>query len=312
MLRQEGISASPWFGMSAETSRDPPVAPWQARGPSPIDRDLTLGEREQGRALRENPGRSVTEGRLPNRPTNGQPSPARRLPSAPDRRRMAEASPTIKWERQRARRSVALDGRPVSLDPDGIADLIDLIDRMRSGLTEGLLRTSDRPVTLEEIEERRRRKSSSSKSIDKPGRRVPNRMTSDQTELIGFMGELVADEWLGRRYGSSALWRSHYRRFVHNDGDLGNDDLGDDFEVLRVRRGSLMFEVKATTTDDLAFDLSEAEIAVAQENAGHARYRILFVGRVNDSEQRWLAVLPNPLSTGGRGRYRIVGRGIRL
>ena len=182
---------------------------------------------------------------------------------------------------------------------------------MRSGLTEGLLRTSDRPVTLEEIEERRRRKSSSSKSGDKPGRRVPNRMTSDQTELIGFMGELVADEWLGRRYGSSALWRSHYRRFVHNDGDLGNDDLGFDFEVLRVRRGPLMFEVKATTTDDLAFDLSETEIAVAQENAGHDRYRILFVGRVNDSEQRWLAVLPNPLSAGGRGRYRIVGRGIR-
>jgi Domain of unknown function (DUF3883) len=72
-----------------------------------------------------------------------------------------------------------------------------------------------------------------------------------------------------------------------------------------------MFEVKATTTDDLAFDLTETEIAVAQENAGHDRYRILFVGRVNDSEQRWLAVLPNPLSAGGRGRYRIVGRGIR-
>lgn len=214
----------------------------------------------------------------------------------------------VKWERLQARRSVALDGRPVSLDPDRIADLI---DRMRSGLTEELLRAPDRPVTLEEIEERRRRKSSSSKSGDKLGRRVPNRMTSDQTELVGFMGELVADEWLRRRFGSSALWRSHYRRFVHNDGDLGNDDLGFDFEVLRVRRGPLMFEVKATTTDDLAFDLTETEIAVAQENAGHDRYRILFVGRVNDSEQRWLAVLPNPLSAGGRGRYRIVGRGIR-
>ena len=72
-----------------------------------------------------------------------------------------------------------------------------------------------------------------------------------------------------------------------------------------------MFEVKAVTTDDLAFDLTETEIAVAQENAGHDRYRIMFVGRVNDSERRWIAVLPNPLSAGGRGRYRIVGRGIR-
>ena len=214
----------------------------------------------------------------------------------------------VKWERLQARRSVALDGRPVSLDPDRIADLI---DQMRDGLTEELLGTSDRPVTLEEVEERRRRKASSSKNDDKPGRGIPNRMTSDQTELVGFMGELVADEWLRRRYGPSALWRSHYRRFVHNDGDLGRDDLGFDFEVLRVRRGPLMFEVKATTTDDLAFDLTETEIAVAQENAGHDRYRILFVGRVNDSEHRWLAVLPNPLSVGGRGRYRIVGRGIR-
>ena len=72
-----------------------------------------------------------------------------------------------------------------------------------------------------------------------------------------------------------------------------------------------MFEVKATTTDDMAFDLSEKEIAVAQANAGHDRYRILFVGRVNDSENRWISVLPNPLSAQGRGRYRIVGRGIR-
>jgi hypothetical protein len=190
----------------------------------------------------------------------------------------------IKWERLQARRSVALDGRPVALDPDRVADLI---ERLREGLSEELLRTSDRPVRLEELEERRRRKPGSSKGGEKPGRRPPNRMTSDQTELIGFMGEVVADEWLRRRYGSSVLWRSHYRRFALNDGDLGNDDLGFDFEVLRVRRGALMFEVKATTTDDLAFELSETEIAVAQENAGHDRYRILFVGRVNDSEERW-------------------------
>jgi len=214
----------------------------------------------------------------------------------------------IKWERLQARRSVALDGRPVTLDPERMPDLL---ARLRAGLRDDLMNTSDRPVRLEEVEERRRRKSGSSRKDDKPGRPAPSRMTSDQTELVGFMGEVIADEWLRRRYGASVLWRSRYRRFVHNDGDLGNDDLGFDFEVLRERRGALMFEVKATTTDDLAFELSETEIAVAQENAGHDRYRILFVGRVNDSERRWLAILPNPLSAGGRGRYRIVGRGIR-
>ena len=128
---------------------------------------------------------------------------------------------------------------------------------------------------------------------------------------VGFMGELVAFDWLSKRYGSTCLWRSHYRRHVIKDGDIGNDDLGFDIEVLRERRGPLMYEVKATTTDDMAFDLSEREIAVAQANAGHDRYRILFVGRVNDSENRWVSVLPNPLSAQGRGRYRIIGRGIR-
>lgn len=125
------------------------------------------------------------------------------------------------------------------------------------------------------------------------------------------MGEFVAFEWLHRRHGSSCLWRSHYRRHVFADGDLGSDDLGFDFEVLRERGGPLMFEVNATTTDDLAFDMSDAEIRVAQRHAGNDRYRILLVGRVNESDERWLAVLPNPLSAQGRGRYRIVGRGIR-
>ena len=221
----------------------------------------------------------------------------------------AEELARARWERAQERRSVSLDGRPVSLEPDRIDELVEAI---RTGISPDLLSTSDRPVSLREIEERRKRKRLKDGDADRPPKvRVPKRLTSEQTELIGFMGELVAYEWLSKRYGSACLWRSHYRRHVINDGDIGIDDLGFDIEVLRERRGPLMFEVKATTTDDMAFDLSEREIAVAQANAGHDRYRILFVGRVNDSENRWVSVLPNPLSTQGRGRYRIVGRGIR-
>ncbi len=221
----------------------------------------------------------------------------------------AEEAARIRWEHAQARRSVLLDGRPVSLEPDRIDDLVEAI---RIGISPDLLSTSDRPISLREIEERRKRKRVPDGDADRPPKvRVPKRPTSDQTELIGFMGELVAYDWLSKHYGSACLWRSHYRRHVINDGDIGNDDLGFDIEVLRERRGPLMFEVKATTTDDMSFDLSEREIAVAQANAGHDRYRILFVGRVNDSENRWVSVLPNPLSTQGRGRYRIIGRGIR-
>lgn len=221
----------------------------------------------------------------------------------------AEEAARTRWERAQERRSVSLDGRPVSLEPDSIDDLVEAI---RTGISPDLLSTSDRPVSLREIEERRKRKRPKDVNTDRPPKlRVPKRPTSDQTELIGFMGELVAYEWLSKRYGSACLWRSHYRRHVIKDGNIGNDDLGFDIEVLRERRGPLMFEVKATTTDEVAFDLSEKEIAVAQANAGHDRYRILFVGRVNESENRWVSVLPNPLSAQGRGRYRIVGRGIR-
>lgn len=218
-----------------------------------------------------------------------------------------QAEDRARWARLQARRSIELDGHPVTLEPDRVGELV---ERFRSGLTEAFLRTSDRPITLEALEERRRRRSRGGDRDPRKGR-PPVRMTSDQTELVGFMGELAAFDWLTRRYGSGCIWRSRYRRFVITDGNQGNDDLGFDFEVLRPRRGPLMFEVKATTTDDLAFEMSETEIAVAQENAGHDRYRVLFVRNVNDSERRWLAVLPNPLSASGRGRYRIVGRGIR-
>ena len=219
-----------------------------------------------------------------------------------------EEAARVRWERAQERRSVSFDGRPVSLEPDRIDELIAAI---RAGISPELLSTSDRPLSLREIEERRNRKWPKNVDADHPPKkRVPKRPTSDQTELIGFMGELVAYEWLSKRYGSACLWHSHYRRHVINDGNIGNDDLGFDIEVLRERRGPLMFEVKATTTDVVAFDLSEKEIAVAQANAGHDRYRILFVGRVNESENRWVSVLPNPLSSQGQGRYRIVGRGI--
>lgn len=225
-----------------------------------------------------------------------------------DLKAQREAADRSRWELAQARRSVPLDGRPVSLEADRVTELIAAI---RDGLREELLLSSDKPLSLQVIEQRRRKAPKEPPKDRKPKERVPNRMTSDQTELIGFMGELVAYELLRKRYGPTCLWRSHYRRHLIQDGDLGTDDLGFDFEILRERRGPLMFEVKATTTDDLAFEMSETEIRVAQENSGNDRYRVLFVGNVNDSAMRWIAVLPNPLSAQGRGKYRLVGRGIR-
>ncbi len=208
-----------------------------------------------------------------------------------------------RWERAQARRTVALDGRPVTLDVETAHDLIDSI---RAGITETLLSATSRPRALATIRPRRtaRRAGGGGGS-----RGEIRRLTSDQTDLIGFMGELVAFEWLKRQYAVGAeAWRSRNRRFAFSDDD-GDDSLGYDFEVMQKR--PLLFEVKATTTDEFSFEMSEKELRVAGDNAGNDRYRILFVGRVNDSGARSLMVLPNPLSARGYDRYRVIGRGIQ-
>jgi hypothetical protein len=211
-----------------------------------------------------------------------------------------------RWERERERRTVHLDGKPVSLESESVAELIEALE---ASLTDSLLKTSAAPVSLLSLTARKPRE-------QQPGQRwgkAPTRPTSQQTEAIGFMGELVAYAWLAHQYGiGPSGWRSRNRRrrFAADD-DPGDDGLGYDFEVLRVHRRPLLFEVKSRTTDDLAFEMGESEIRTAQENAGNDRYRILFVGQVTDSAARWIAVLPNPLGPSGRGMYRVAGRGIR-
>ena len=212
-----------------------------------------------------------------------------------------------RWERALARRSVAIDGTPWVLEPDDTAALIDAV---RSGITPGLLATPTKVRSLKALVARPRRQGGQGGSSSGGGK--IERPTSDQTDLIGFIGELVAYQWLEHRYGiDPSRWRSRSRRFAYVDGDPGDDSLGYDFEVLRAKGKPLLFEVKSTTTDTMAFEMSDNEIGVAQSNANSDRYRILFVGRVNDSAERWIAVLPNPASDEGRGRYRLVGRGIR-
>ncbi len=206
-----------------------------------------------------------------------------------------------RWEREQARRKVALDSRPVTLETRSVHELIDSI---RAGVTDALLSTTRRPRALA-IVPARTRTSGAGGGGGGSGRRP----TSDQTDLVGFMGELVAFEWLKRQYGvGPEPWRSRNRRFVfpHDDGD---DSLGYDFEI--VQRRPLLFELKATTTDDPSFEMSESELRVASDNAANDRYRIIFLNRVNDSTTRSLVVLPNPLSARGYGCYRVVGRGIR-
>lgn len=223
-----------------------------------------------------------------------------------DLRAQQDATQQAKWQAAVKRRSWEVDGHRVSLDP---ADVQELVARVRSSLTPTLLATAETTLDLMEVGDKRRGPGNGNPPGNPP--RPPKRLTSDQTDLIGFLGELIVYEWLSQRYGARCLWRSQNRRHVIHDGDPGNDGLGFDIEVLRDDRPSLMYEVKATTSARNEFEMSETELRVAQQNASNDRYRIICVAGVDVSTAREILPLPNPMSARGRGRFRVVGRGIR-
>jgi hypothetical protein len=135
-------------------------------------------------------------------------------------------------------------------------------------------------------------------------------MSSEQRQAVGFAGEWLAYQWLCHWYPtmSPESWVSSYRRQVFA-GDPGDDDLGYDFRVVMAR--DLFLEVKATVGEFGEFELGESQVREAQRHARGDRWRLLVISHVLESERRSLQVLPNPFSRRGRGRFRLVGRGLR-
>ena len=86
--------------------------------------------------------------------------------------------------------------------------------------------------------------------------------------------------------------------------------MGYDFEVIR-RSGTLLFEVKASTSDRAEIELGETEVDRAQQNHRNDRYRIIYVANALDPGKRFIRVLPNPFSDKGRGFFRLAGTGLR-
>jgi hypothetical protein len=138
------------------------------------------------------------------------------------------------------------------------------------------------------------------------------RMTEDERTAVGLVGEIAARAWLQNRH-EQVLWRSGYAVLLTGDTEA-SDEWGYDFEVVRPRGGSLLYEVKATTAPvaGLAeFEMGQSEIDAAQEHARDERYRILLITSVLEPAERRVRELPSPYSPRGRGRYRPVGRGMR-
>ena len=114
-----------------------------------------------------------------------------------------------------------------------------------------------------------------------------------------------------RHYGEpNVLWRSCNRAFAIHDGDSGDDALGFDLEVLS-GRARLFYEVKASTGNPSAFELSENEVVFAASKARTASYRVLYIANVNVPTERVILALPNPLAAHSRDRYRVSETGVR-
>jgi hypothetical protein len=205
--------------------------------------------------------------------------------------------------REFLKRSIELGGTRYSAAPENFAALA---EAARASITETLLRTKTGFSGLTPPSPAGARGGGSG------GKKAAGRRpTESQKEAIGLVGEVVALEWLKRRYpgASDESWRSGYRDFVVG-GLQGDDSLGFDFEV-PVGRTTYMFEVKATVGDDMRIELAESEVLAARQHARTDRYRILWLPFALDAVRRAIHVLPNPFADRGRDLFRLEGSGLK-
>ncbi len=128
------------------------------------------------------------------------------------------------------------------------------------------------------------------------------RLTQEQTSAIGLAGETLAYAWLCEHYPDVTpdSWVSGYR-VARLGGHEGDDTLGFDFEIQR-KSDRLLFEVKATITDDFEFNMGESEVRAASA-ARKGSYRIIFIRSILEPEDRELLHPPNPFEPGHAAAY---------
>jgi hypothetical protein len=202
------------------------------------------------------------------------------------------------------RTHITIDGREISAS---VHDLGEIAEAVARGITEETLSQSHRPTLRLVL------------PSDKPGGRVGQGgvaaaarrdLSDEQRTAIGLAGEIAAKLWLERRY-PKVEWVSRYRNEIQG-GTEGLDSYGYDFWVETQSGQKRYFEVKAFTADiseGAEFMLGETEVRAAQEHG--TRYEMLLVSEVRDSDRRRIITVPNPLSSAGRGRYSLLGKGLR-
>lgn len=208
---------------------------------------------------------------------------------------------------EREKRSMNLDDKPLTLDSE---DRLALLETLEASVTPELLNASREAQPLRVLPPRSRGGNGGGQHTPPTGL---GRLTDAQKELVGFVAEWFAFQWLTSNYrtANAESWVSRNRRFVFANHE-GDDSLGYDFFV-SYHRGNRFFEVKAggDPTRLSAVELSDNEVRFAQTHARGDQYQILLVSNPLDKGQRRLTVLPNPFSDSGQGKYRVAGSGIK-
>jgi hypothetical protein len=191
-------------------------------------------------------------------------------------------------------------------------ELQELIEAVAASVDDEFLRTRPTPVRLSMIRPPARRPGGS----DTGTRGAPRsyggpKPTPEQNAAIGLAGEVLAYRWLQAAYRETTpdSWVSASRTF-RLGGHPGDDALGYDFRIAR-KSETLLFEVKATTTDEYEFDIGESELREARR-ARKGCYRIIFIKSILLPEERELLVLPNPLEGDFAESFVQINQGIRL
>lgn len=202
------------------------------------------------------------------------------------------------------RRSIQINNKPMLAEPQNYASIAELV---ASTVTNRFLASSRSMAKLADIKGGGGGKGGGGWGGGYGG----SRLSEQQRAAIGLVGEVLAFQWLKYHYGNDVnddSWKSRYRNYVLG-GTAGSDSLGYDFEVIR-KHDTLMFEVKASSSERAEIELGETEVERAQQNHRNNRYRIIYIANVLDQE-RYIRVLPNPLSDKGRVFFRLAGTGLR-
>ena len=142
---------------------------------------------------------------------------------------------------------------------------------------------------------------------------VQSRLPQAKKDMIGRLGELIVYHWLRVRLPGQDIdkaWRSS--NAAVGTARTGQDDLGYDFEI-KFNKQTWYIEAKATTTDQLRFEMGETEVRMARESArpkSRARYMIAFVSNASDPGRARIDMLPNPMTDEGSKVLEILGEGI--